>query len=91
MPERRGAEIVARLDVSVVVEQQRNDIDAASLNSTMQYSATVVVGSVDVGAMRNQPLDFAKFAVNYRPNNLRIAALVAFVHIRIASNDFDFV
>ena len=90
MIERRDAELVARLDVSVIVEQQRRDIDVASLNSTVQCSEAVVVGSVDVGAVRNQSLDFAECAECSRENERRIAFLVAFVDIRIASNDFNF-
>jgi hypothetical protein len=64
MNERRVADLVARLDVGVVVEQQRSDIDVAFFNGTMQCSVAVVVGSVDVGAVRNQSLDVAEFAVN---------------------------
>ena len=90
MIEWRGAELVARLDVSVVVEQQRSDVDVTFLNGAMQCSEAVVVGSVDVGAMRNQSLDFAEFAVECRIHERCKAALVAFVDIRIASNDFDF-
>ena len=90
MIERRDAVLVARLDVSVVVEQQRSNSDVAFLNGAMQCSTHVVVGSVDVGAMRNQSLHFAELAVICRPHERRIAFLVAFVDIRIASNDFDF-
>ena len=87
---RRDAELVARFDVSVVVEQQRSDIDVASLNGAMQCSYAVVVGSVDVGAMRNQSLDFAEFAEPSRNYERRRAILAPFVDIRIASNHFDF-
>ena len=90
MIERCEAESVARLDVSVVVEQQRRDIDVAMLNGAMQCSYAVVVDSVDVGAMRNQSLDFAEFAVQCCQNERRHAKLVAIVDIRIASSDFDF-
>ena len=90
MIERRVAILDARLDVSVVVEQQRSDIDVADLSSNIHCSMAVVADSVDVGAMRNQSLDFAEFAEPSRQHERRIAALVAFVDIRIASNDFDF-
>ena len=91
MIERRGAVlVVARLDVSVIVEQQRSNIDVTFLNSAMQCSKAGVIGSVDVGAVRNQLLDFAEFAECSRENERRKAILVAFVDIRIASNDFDF-
>ena len=62
----------------------------AVVNGIVQRSEAAVVDCIDVGAMRNQSLDFAKLAVECRPNERRIAFLVAFVDICIASNDFDF-
>ena len=62
----------------------------ASFNSAMQCSTHVVVGCVNVGALRNQSLDFAEFAVQSHNDERRRAKLVAIVDIRIASNDFDF-
>ena len=88
--ERRVAVHDARLDVSVIVEQQRSNIDVTFTNSTMQCSAAVVVGGVDVGAVRNQSFDFVEFAADCRQHERRHAVLVAFVEIRIALRDFDF-
>ena len=90
MIERCDAKVVARLDVSVVVEQQLSEIDVTFLNGTMQCSEAVVVRSVDVGALRNQSLDFAEFALKCRIHERRIVILIAFVDIRIVTNDFDF-
>ena len=88
--ERRVAALAVRLDVSVVVEQQRSNIDVTFNDGTMQCSTAVVDRRVDVGAMRNQSLDFAEFALRCRQNERRKAKLVAFVDIRIASSDSDF-
>ncbi len=90
MTERRVDDLLGRFDVSVIVEQQRSDVDVASFDRCEQCSQAVFVHGVDVGAVREQSFDVAEFAAECRIDERRIALFVALVDIGIALRDFDF-